>query len=203
MRRAFFVFLAAAALAGCVGTPSPAPKETYLKAVDVNKIEDASGCYIAGRFIDSTFTPLGFMSGPRFYLSVQNLDTGEITWMPFSREKNILYYELAPGRYVISQVIKEVALTYETGSAGTQKIRKQPYVLPDALQSEFTIAAGEVLYLGTLTPKDEPNSSRIVYDNDYAKTQKALIRAAYIMEDFVIRAYLEPEDGETDSGAGQ
>ncbi len=200
MRKVLFV-LFAVALAGCVGTPSPAPKETYLKPVDIAHIEDASGCYLAGRFIDSTFTPLGFMSGPRFYLSVQNLETGEISWMPFFKQKNILYYELAPGRYVISRAIKEVPIYYD-GEERTKRIHQEPYQLPEALQSEFTIAAGEVLYVGTLSPKDQGSKRTILYDNDYAKSYEALTKAAYIMDNFVIRAYLEPESGETDSSAG-
>ncbi len=189
-------------LAGCKGLPAPGAKETYLKAVDVAKIEDASGGYLCGRFIDSTFTPLGFMSPPRFYLSVKNLDTGEISWMPFAKDRTLLYYQLAPGRYVVSQAVKEVPIYYENGSERTQRIHKAPYALPEALLSEFQIQAGEVLYLGTLTPKDQANKATIVYDNDYAKTYKALTRAAFVMEDFTIKPFLEPDATDTEGSEG-
>jgi hypothetical protein len=198
MRRMAFVFLAAAAMAGCVSS-GPAPVEVQLREVDMSKVEDVHACFLAARLVDATFTPLGFMSDSRFLLSLKNLDTGEIFWMRFRyKKKDLIYYQIPSGRYVVSQVVKEDPIFY-TDSSGDRikKMHKVPYALPDVLLSEFQISGGEMIYLGTLTTKDEPNKSYIVYDNDYAESQKALTRAAYIMEEFTVKPYKEPEGGDS------
>jgi hypothetical protein len=204
MGKLLFLLIAAAAVAGCVSAPGPSPVEVNPKETDMDKIEDANGGFIAARLVDASFTPLGFMNESRFLLSVKNLDTGEIFWMRFrnNKKKDLIYYRLAPGRYVVSQVVKEDPIYYDNGSERTKKIRKVPYALPDVLLSEFQVSDAEMIYLGTLTTKDESNKSSIVWDNDYAATKKALTRAAYIMEDITVKPYAEPEGGEGGDSQG-
>jgi hypothetical protein len=191
MKKGYLFPLLALAIAGCASTPPQV--EVQVKKINMKDVEDASGCYIAGRFVDTTYTPFGFLTGSRFSIGIRNLDTDELFWMGFRTNKEIAYYPVKPGRYVVTQVVKENAQYVGNGKERKKIIVKIPYLLPDILLSEFQIAEGEVLYMGTLTTKDEPYKSSIVYENDFEVTEKAILKAAYIMTDFIVKPYLESE----------
>lgn len=186
VKKIILCMLGVASLIGCASIQPPV--EVAMVKIDVASIKDAGSCYIAGKFFDSSFNPLGFITGSYDFAIIKNADANEIEKIGFGTKDEISVYEIKPGRYQLLQAVKSEPEWVGPYEHRQRVMRDSYYQFPPEKTAVFEIKAGELLYLGRLTPKiGFLQKNTIVVLDDFEDAKSELLKKNPSIADFTLR----------------